>query len=292
MQGLSFVATQEARQLWSVEWSGCSRRYGQYSHRRWHSWVHSYILLTWGASVWASLLSLGSSKLSDLSSETDMVAVLAVLLLYPSLCLTDRRTDLTDYCPAGLQLVFGNSNLGKVWQIKLAQLAFRCTMNIILLTYLPTHHWASSLLLEHLNFFTVIRYVSSGQVHSVWWKIQQMRRLSKVHASRPLFFQHSSQSSASVPVHLRQTTARSWTTVVSAAVMVYHGSQEHGSQSVMVVSSNHLLEVVPQTESLNSVQSGTALTQTPKRESTGGRCYSSYLYDSVFPKSTRCISPQ
>jgi len=35
-----------------------------------------------------------------------------------------------------LILVFGDSNLGKVWQIKPAQQDFRCTINIILLTYL------------------------------------------------------------------------------------------------------------------------------------------------------------
>jgi len=43
----------------------------------------------------------------------------------------------TDKC-----LVFGDSNLGKVRQIKPAQLAFRCTINIILLTYLLKCHGA------------------------------------------------------------------------------------------------------------------------------------------------------
>jgi len=38
--------------------------------------------------------------------------------------------------PARLQLIAGDSNLGKVRQIKPAQLAFTCTINIVLLTYL------------------------------------------------------------------------------------------------------------------------------------------------------------
>ena len=47
--------------------------------------------------------------------------------------LAKSQSDLTDYWPVGL---YGDCNIGKVRQIKLAQLAFRCTINIMLLTYL------------------------------------------------------------------------------------------------------------------------------------------------------------
>jgi len=49
--------------------------------------------------------------------------------------LAKSQSDLTDYWPVGL---YGDCNIGKVRHIKPAQLAFRCTINIMLLTYLQS----------------------------------------------------------------------------------------------------------------------------------------------------------
>ena len=157
--------------------------------------------------------------------------------LLQSFDVSTKWTDLTGYCPASLSLVFGDSNLGKVRQIKPAQLAFRCTINIMLLTYIvfvsSSHH-----LRAWLGNSAEYCLRCTSQKHHVWhmsyertaWHSLEVHPMSWLWLVSRLLHDQEAWLVARLHQIRHQHLRRVKTRRISAATLLFQSSQVKSSQ--------------------------------------------------------------